>query len=227
MSHVSVIIPAYNAAATLCAAIESALSQEPAPLEVIVVDDGSTDDTAAVAAAYPCHVITQQNAGPSAARNRGVSQASGDYFAFLDADDRFLPGKIAAQLEALSAHPEVGFCYTSFLTDSGDSISRPCPLLSSILIRREAFWRIGPLDESLRNSEDVDWLMRAADEGVTPVHVDQDFVIKAERPDSLSHAPEARSALFKVMAKALARRRAKSGESRSLGGSSQGDASHG
>ena len=96
---VSVIIPTHDRAATLARAVDSALAQTHTPLEVIVVDDGSTDGTAALLASYGSriHVVCQTNAGPSAARNRGAAAAQGGILAFLDSDDRWLPEKIERQ----------------------------------------------------------------------------------------------------------------------------------
>lgn len=102
----SVIIPAFNAVLTLGRAVRSALDQKPAPLEVLVIDDGSTDGTELVARSFPERVrfITQSHAGPAAARNRGILAARGKYIAFLDADDYWLPGFIAACQEFLETH---------------------------------------------------------------------------------------------------------------------------
>lgn len=96
---VSVVIPTHNRAATLARAVDSALAQTHTPLQVIVVDDGSTDGTAALLASYGSRIKTlrQSNAGPSAARNRGAAAADGGILAFLDSDDRWLPEKIARQ----------------------------------------------------------------------------------------------------------------------------------
>ena len=105
----SVIIPAFNAAATVVRAIRSALDQQPAPLEVLVVDDGSTDSTELLVRSFPERVrfIRQNHAGPSAARNRGLRAACGKYIAFLDADDYWLPGFIGACEEFLETHADV------------------------------------------------------------------------------------------------------------------------
>lgn len=99
---VSVVIPCYNAAEFLRETLESALGQTHAPLEVIVVDDGSTDDSAAIAGSYgpPVRVIRQENQGESVARNRGIDEARGDWIAFLDADDLWKPEKLVRQLAA-------------------------------------------------------------------------------------------------------------------------------
>src|SRR6266478_4195467 len=109
MARVSIVIPVYNGAATVAHAVDSALGQRFDPgFDVIVVDDGSTDATAATLAGFGdrIRVMTQGNRGPAAARNSGVAIARGEYLAFLDADDVFLPGKLAATaplLDDLSA----------------------------------------------------------------------------------------------------------------------------
>ena len=107
LAPVSVVIAAYNAELTLGPALASALAQLPPPAQVIVVDDGSTDGTAAVAASFPgVEVIEQRNQGPSAARNCGIRAASQPWVAFLDADDLWLPGKLARQLAIAHRRPE-------------------------------------------------------------------------------------------------------------------------
>ncbi len=111
---VSVVMPAFNAATTIDDALRSALSQHGAEVEVLVVDDGSSDDTVARARAHGprVRVLTQANAGPQAARNRGLAEARGTYIAFLDSDDIWLPGKLAAQLAVLRADPGVAAVFT-------------------------------------------------------------------------------------------------------------------
>jgi glycosyltransferase involved in cell wall biosynthesis len=111
---VSVIIPAYNAAEFIGAAIESVLSQEVHADEILVIDDGSSDNTASVVRAYgdPVRYIGQPNGGPARARNRGLAEARGDYIAFLDADDLWLADKLRRQVAFLERHPEVGFCFS-------------------------------------------------------------------------------------------------------------------
>jgi glycosyltransferase involved in cell wall biosynthesis len=114
--RVSVVIPAYNCEAFVAEAIDSALSQDHAPAEVIVVDDGSTDGTRTVVRRFGSAVrlLEQANGGPARARNAGVRHASGDAIAFLDADDVWLPGKLRLQVQALSAHPDVDVAFTDF-----------------------------------------------------------------------------------------------------------------
>lgn len=113
---VSVVIPCYNAAAHLRSAIESVLAQTIAPLEVIVVDDGSVDESTEIAGSFgdPVRVVRQANAGVSAARNRAMDLASGDWYAFLDADDLWHPTKLEEQLAAVADDPEVVCVFTDF-----------------------------------------------------------------------------------------------------------------
>jgi len=111
---ISVVIPAYNAAPHLGATLASVAAQLEAPAEVIVVDDGSTDATAAIAAAAGARVIRQRNAGVSAARNTGVRAASSEWIAFLDADDRWLPAFTARVSAAASYCPDVAAIFTDY-----------------------------------------------------------------------------------------------------------------
>lgn len=114
MTSVSVIIPAYNSASTVIRALQSVVAQTRAPLEIIVVDDASTDTTREIAANFastssiPLRVISQPtNGGPSNARNTGWDAATGDYIAFLDADDQWHPRKIELQYALMHDHPEI------------------------------------------------------------------------------------------------------------------------
>jgi glycosyltransferase involved in cell wall biosynthesis len=113
MPKISVIIPAFNSARFITAAIDSALSQTHPADEIVVVDDGSTDNTRDIVAALPVRYIYQKNAGPSAARNTGIRAATGELLAFLDADDLWLPHKLTTQLKALEARPAAGFSFST------------------------------------------------------------------------------------------------------------------
>ena len=110
---IDVVLPAYNGAGVIRAALDGALTQD-VPLRIIVVDDGSSDDSAAIARSYASRVtvITQQNQGVSGARNTGLAAARAPYVALLDQDDIWQPGKLARQLAAIEAHPEVGIVFT-------------------------------------------------------------------------------------------------------------------
>jgi glycosyltransferase involved in cell wall biosynthesis len=172
MPLVSVIIPAYNAERYLAEALDSVAAQGYRPLEVIVVDDGSTDGTAGLAARFPnVRYMYQANRGPAAARNAGLALAQGEMVAFLDADDVWSDDKLQVQLGLLADDPRAGFILgqTQLVRQVEDAALPASPLgepgliisLASALFRRYVFERVGLLDETLRFSEDTDWFLRA------------------------------------------------------------------
>ncbi len=166
MHSVSVVIPAYNPGRFLREAVESAVSQQPPPLEVLVIDDGSTEPLSVPEHAL-VRVFRQPKSGVSAARNRGIREARGDLIAFLDADDLWYPGKLEAQLPLM--RPEVGLCSCDFEALSGEG-TRPGwgghggdyrQLLrgnslhtSGVLVRRDLLLQVGCFDERLTHSEE-------------------------------------------------------------------------
>lgn len=183
MNKVSVIIPAYNQGHYLDQAIQSVLEQTHRNLEVIVVDDGSTDDTATVAQSFAdarVRYIYQENCGLSAARNAGLRHASGEFVSFLDSDDQFLPRKLELLLANLADHPEAGLAAGQAIPidQAGQRIgevfdkgmpSESAQLLlgnplhvGSVLVRRDWQQRAGLFDESLRSYEDWDMWLRLA-----------------------------------------------------------------
>jgi glycosyltransferase involved in cell wall biosynthesis len=113
MNNVSVIVPAFNSSTYIGETIQSVLEQTHSALEILVIDDGSTDNTADVVRRYPVRYFCQQNAGPSAARNTGIANARGEFIAFLDSDDLWIPQKLAVQLEAFRHHPDAGFSFST------------------------------------------------------------------------------------------------------------------
>ena len=181
---VSVIIPTFNRAAFVREAIASVLAQDYARLEVIVVDDGSQDDTAAVVRDCGAKVIyvQQAHAGVSAARNRGVAASHGGLIAFLDSDDLWLPQKVTAQVTLFSQQPQAQACYTDEIwirqgvrvnprqihaKHAGWMFLHALPRCvispSSIMLRRPLWERLGGFDESLPACEDYDlWLRLTA-----------------------------------------------------------------
>ena len=182
---VSVVVPAYNAARTLPATLDSILGQTVTDLEVIVVDDGSTDDTVAAAGSVQdprVRVLTQPNGGASSARNAGIRAAQGSWVAFVDSDDVWLPTKLERQLAFLAEHPGVRAVQTGAAFVDDDlrvRYERPChpsrdALLetlyfdnlpsfpSTLLIDRRALDEIGPFDTRLVILEDWDMAIRAA-----------------------------------------------------------------
>ena len=176
---VSVIIPVFNGAAFLREALQSVCDQDYPSREVIVIDDGSTDDSAACAQAFPgVHVVQQANQGNAAARNHGIARARGDFVALLDQDDVWRPEKLRRQVEALAANPAAGFslCHAILRLAPGMTLppsynatafagAFPAYVPSALMLRRAAFARIGPFDPSYRSGNDSDWIFRAADAG--------------------------------------------------------------
>ena len=184
MPAVTVVIPAYNAAETLAPALDSVLNQTFDDLEVIVVDDGSTDDTASVAARFgsPISCIRTENGGVSRARNRGLEEARAELVAFLDADDLWKPEKIERQLRLLRDRPEAGISTTGsekvdeHLAPIGDAPAGApgdaCEALllnsmvlgqiSSALVRKQLAVEVGGFDERLSQCADWDFFIRLA-----------------------------------------------------------------
>jgi glycosyltransferase involved in cell wall biosynthesis len=184
-ASVSVIIPAFNAAIFLRDAIESVLAEPHRPLEIIVVDDGSTDKTADIARSFGDAVtcLCQPNAGPAAARNRGLKAAKGDYIAFLDADDLWVAGRLACHFACLASHPEAEIAFGTSIMErlvsapGAPMVFEPAgpwsPLeiqLGRCLYRRRLFARIGAFDPALRYAEDWDLFARIREQGVAVCH---------------------------------------------------------
>jgi glycosyltransferase involved in cell wall biosynthesis len=176
---ISVMIGVFNAAPYLGEAIDSVFAQTYRPLELIVVDDGSDDGSGDVARSYGDSVVYayQENAGNGAARNHAVRLASGELFAFLDADDRFVPDKLERQWTALLDDPDLDMVFGQVrefvspeLTEEQRSTIRspapgPAPWTAPnlMLIKRESFLRVGPFSESVRVGVTVDWYARATE----------------------------------------------------------------
>jgi len=214
----SVVIPAYNAAETLAEAIESVLAQTCQDFEIVVVDDGSSDDTAAVAASFTdprVRVYSQPNAGPSAARNLGIAHAAGEYVSSLDSDDLWLPDYLAEMGRALREHPQAQFAYThAWILDERSGRFRETPTaawhqphtpllepeeflvaclkrncVNAATIHRDVFERVGGYDPSLSHGEDWELWLRIANAGVRAVHVAGPLTIFRDRPVSRSTEP--------------------------------------
>jgi len=173
-ASVSVIIPVYNAAPWLAETIESVLGQSQPPCQVIVVDDGSTDHSAAIARHYlpQIQLVQQPNAGCAHARNCGVALATGDYLAFLDADDYWTREKLALQLAAFVQNPTLEAVFgqvkqtCTITTAQPDAVGFGLEVqdgynLDTILIRQQAFHRIGGFDPTIPLTNAVEWLWRA------------------------------------------------------------------
>jgi len=206
---VSVVMPAYNVAWCIRRAVDSVLAQDYLARELIVVNDGSTDDTRGVLEAYGARItlINQENRGMSAARNVAIRSANGTYIAFLDADDRWLPEKLSRQVDLLQSHPEIGFCSTAARVENdegkllnlwrchhgstrmlttlfaeGAAVAGGC---SAVMVRKHLVDRIGLFDESLRGFEDPDlWTRLAAVSGYQCI--DETLAVILRREKSVS-----------------------------------------
>ena len=177
---ISVIIPTFNRKKTLGRAIQSVSNQSLSPFEILIIDDGSNDGTKewVKESFQDIKYIYQNNQGVSSARNKGIKYAYGDWVAFLDSDDEWLPNKLYEQVKAIGSNPEIKFFHTNeiwirngvrvnqmkkhkkyggYIFDKCLDICRVSP--SSVLIKKEIFDDIGTFDESLRVCEDYDlWL---------------------------------------------------------------------
>ncbi len=182
---VSVIIPTFNRFPMLCEAIDSVLAQSFSDFELIVVDDGSSDETGSIGTRYGPSIqyLFQGNQGVSAARNRGIERARGDFICFLDSDDLWLPHKLAVQYAAMIENPAEPVSYTEEIwyrrgvrvnpkkkhAKHGGWIFAQCLTLclispSSVMIRRNIFDSVGIFDEDLPVCEDYDlWLRISKD----------------------------------------------------------------
>ena len=196
--QVSVIIPTYNRGWILKEAIDSVLAQDYKDFELIVVDDGSTDNTSEVLAPYgnDIRIFFQKNKGVSAARNRGITEASGQYIAFLDSDDLWLPRKLSTQINFFNQMPDALICQTEEIwirngrrvnpkkrhKKLSGMIFEPSLELclvspSAVMIRRSLFDRVGEFDVTLPACEDYDLWLRTSCR--FPVHlVDTPLIIK-------------------------------------------------
>ncbi len=229
---ISTIIPVFNGERFLAEAVDSIRGQRYPELEIIVVDDGSTDGTAEVARRLgdPVRYESQANRGAPAARNRGLELARGELIAFLDADDVWTPDKLGLQASRLLAEPElelaIGMTQLMRFVEGADGSAAYQPMgeaglipsLGSALFRREAFDRLGRLDESLRMDDDVDWFLRALENDVRMAVVPRvvQYYRRHERNITNARGVDIRFFLVAIK-KSLERRRAGGGKVRALG----------
>lgn len=207
---ISVVIPSYNAARFVNQAIDSVIQQTYSPVEIIVVDDGSTDDTAQRLGELGDRIryIHQANGGLSKARNRGIREARGEFVAFLDADDKWLPEKLQKQWEKLQADPDLKFVHTDVFDliettgevvhedRNGRRFTGDCYLEffegnviipSSVLVARSCLDRMGNFDEAIRgaSTQDMDLCLRIARHHRFG-YIDEPLVLYRMHPDNAS-----------------------------------------
>jgi glycosyltransferase involved in cell wall biosynthesis len=231
---VSVVIPAYESEQFIAEAIESVLAQSHAAVELIVVDDGSKDGTAEIAAAYEdVQLLRQENSGPATARNRGFEATRGELIAFHDADDAMTPEKLEIQVRHLLAHEAVGIVVgeQEVRLEPGAELPfwaegsrapmkmplRPAefadePLIHpmTMLMRREVFDSVGGFDEAMRPAEDLDWIFRASEAGIEIARLPEVILRRRVHPGSLTQdAAAARTGLFRAFKARIERHRAR------------------
>ncbi|MBD2482576.1 glycosyltransferase [Planktothrix sp. FACHB-1365] len=198
---VSVIIPVYNGEKYLAEAIQNVKNQDYQPLEIIVIDDGSTDKTAEIAAQFKdcIRYIYQQNTGPAAARNHGIRIANGDVIAFLDVDDLWSDNKLKLQANYLADHPSVGIVQgliqqMKLLRQEEDDQAifeptyKPYSYINigSAIYRKTVFEKIGFFDETLKYAEDVDWFIRAWENGISKIVLDRVSLFYRKHEDNMT-----------------------------------------
>jgi len=209
--RVSVVLPTYNRGWALKQAVDSVLGQDYVNIELIVVDDGSTDDTPQLLSAFGdrLRIIWQANQGVSAARNAGIRAATGELIALLDSDDTWLPGKVTAQVEFFRANPAALICQTEEIwirngmrvnpgkrhrKEAGMIFERSLALClvspSAVMMRKSLLDEVGLFDESLPACEDYDLWLRIG--WKHPIHlIDQPLIVKrGGHEDQLSRMPE-------------------------------------
>ena len=218
---VSVLIPVYNGEAFLGEALESVLGQTWPAVEPIVVDDGSHDTSADVAARYPVKLIRQPNAGVAGARNRALAAAKGRLVGFIDQDDVWMPTKLERQARCLLDHPAAGICIArqEIFLEPGYPGPRAMPAewlegshhttqLGGFLVRREVFDLVGPFDDAYSAINDTDWYLRAIDLGVEQVFVEESLQRYRLHPRNTSaHTTGLRSELCHVIRASIDRKR--------------------
>ena len=222
---ISIIIPSYNNAKYLREAVGSALKQTYKNIEVIIIDDGSTDNSREVAESFRDPRIIylwQENEGPAGARNKGIEKTKGEYVAFLDSDDLWEKDKLKKQLDFMEKNPETGMLGTASreMTDDGKIRGREVfpeenkilqkilirynPFIqSSVMARREVFKRVGLYDRRFRESEDYElWLRIAADYKIG--NLKEPLTIKRYKREGLSPEKDKEQLYFALKARMAA-----------------------
>lgn len=197
---VSVVIPVYNGEKHIVETLKSVKSQTYENLEIIVVDDGSTDQTPALVKKEGSLYIRQDNRGVAAARNVGIQQATGQYLAFIDADDKWDERKLEIQISFMESHPEISYTFTNHVRyldeeldafpdwarEEGQNKELTGYIPSSLVVRSIDFKKIGPFDESFRNGEDTEWFLRARDLGFQMAVIPENLLLKRIHASNLT-----------------------------------------
>ena len=198
---VSVVLPLYNGKDFIVSSIASVLSQSYSPLELLVINDGSSDSSADLIPTDPrIRLFHRQNAGVAASRNFGIGQAKGSYLAFIDQDDYWYPDKLELQMQVLLNEPKLGYALTRMRNHLVGDTERPGwlkpellvedpvgSLPSTLLVRRRIFTEIGIFVEDLVNASDLEWFVRANNAGVPVQIIDQVLLQRNIHAQNCSH----------------------------------------
>lgn len=210
--YISVIVPVYNAQAYLAEAISSVQQQTHSVHEIIMIDDGSTDQSLAIAQAFKgnVRVVTQDRQGAAAARNLGVSLAQGNLLAFLDADDRWCLDKIEKQINILRQYPDTDMVFAHLQQfhqqEKREILKGTCH--GTLLIWKESYERVGPLATNWKVGEFLDWYARAQDKNLKEKMLDEVMLERRIHDDNLGIREKSSTQDYlKVVKAALDRRR--------------------
>ena len=218
------VIPLYNGERFLAKAIESVLAQTYEPIEIFVVDDGSTDGGADIAKSFDqIQYIHQTNQGQAAAMNAGVKAAQGVFISFLDADDMWTPNKLDVQIAYLLQHPHAGYVMGKTLNFIEPGTQRPARLtkdllpgvslllsLGAIVVRKAIFDQVGYFDTTYKISKDVDWFVRVKENGDVMAIVPETVLHRRIHGLNDSYRTDARTSdHIRVLKSSLDRKRAR------------------
>lgn len=217
---ISVICPAWQAAATLAETLASVRAQLVPPMEIIVVDDGSTDESAKIAVSAGASVLRIPHRGAAAALNAGIAASAGDLLAFIDADDLWSVEKLQTQTRILAADPTLagvlGQVRFFISPEIEPNVARrfhlsdrpqPAWLIGALLMRRQLIKSVGAFDEEMHAGFAIDWFDRARCLGLTFAIPDDVVLLRRVRSDGLSHRSAATVAGYALMAKRAIQRR--------------------
>jgi glycosyltransferase involved in cell wall biosynthesis len=222
---VSCIVPVFNGERYLREALDSILSQTYRPLEVIVVDDGSTDGTEALVRLFGERIrsLQQTNQGPAAARNLGLSVAAGEFVTFLDADDLWHPEKLARQIACFQESGELDYCVShvqnfwipELIEEEkkfhGHRVSKPLPgyVTGTLLVRRNFLDAVGHFNIAIKHADDTEWFLRANERGANVKLLPDVLLYRRLHYTNLSRikASNSRDQYLRVVKTALDRRR--------------------